>query len=401
MRMRQRRYLQIPFGKFFFAFLFLFLFCLQTIIAGADEIDIIPFVALSEEYNDNLFFSVNDEIDDFITIIGLGLEFVENTERLLAELSGRIDRVIYADNEVLDATNQYYNGNLSYQLTPRLSFLTKADYIKDSRRDSDIEQTGLILSNAGRRRVRFSAGGNYLLTTTTATSLSYLYDDIEYDDPEFVDSQEHSFNFGYNHHLDKFIPSTAARLNFRYAQFDFETSEVDDYSGTIGASWYYSEILRVLFDIGVRYTRNEFEVDTTRETSDDWGGVGYLTFSYQGEITDVNLTFSHDIRPASGRGGTSVNTTVKGYTVRNFTDNLNAFLFASYYRNKADQGQQSPEDINERTFRTRLGLHYAYNEDLAFEAAYQYTLVRDRVDDTTANRNRIYGEIRWQWPLLN
>ena len=166
--MRQRRYLQIPFGKFFFAFLFLFLCCLQTIIAGADEVDIIPFVTLSEEYNDNLFFSVNDEIDDFITIIGLGLEFVENTERLLASLSGRIDRVIYVDNDVLD-----------------------------------------------------------------------------------------------------------------------------------------------------------------------------------------------------------------------------------------DQGQQSPEDINERTFRTRLGLHYAYNEDLAFEVAYQYTFVRDRIDDTTANRNRIYGEIRWRWPLLD
>ena len=77
------------------------------------------------------------------------------------------------------------------------------------------------------------------------------------------------------------------------------------------------------------------------------------------------------------------------------------FLYASYYKNKAYQGQESPEDIDERTFRSLLGLHYSYNEDLTFEAAYQYTFVRDQDDDTTANRNRIYGEIRWQWPLLN
>jgi hypothetical protein len=401
MRMRQRRHLQIPTGKFFFVLLFIFVFCFQATLAGADEFDIIPFVALRQEYNDNLFFSVNDEIDDFITIITLGLEFDKETERILAELTGRIDRVLYAENDVLDATDQYYAGNLSYQITPRFSLLTEAGYSKDSRIDSDIAETGLVLRTAARERIRFVAGGNYFVTETTATSLTYLYDDIEYEDPEFVDSQEHSFNLGYNHQLDKLLPTTMARINLRYTQWDFKNSLVDYYGGTLGGSWDYSEMLRLLFDFGIRYTRTEFAVGPNQETSKDWGGVGYLNFSYRGELTDVYLAISHDIKPASGRGGTTVNTSVAGRIAQNFSDKLSAFLFATYYKNKSKQGQLSAENINERTFRIRSGLYYDFNQDISLEAGYQYTFVKDLLDYSEATRNLVYGEIRWQWPLLN
>ena len=46
------------------------------------EFNLIPSLAVREEYNDNIFFSYSDTIDDFITTVSAGLELTERTEQL-------------------------------------------------------------------------------------------------------------------------------------------------------------------------------------------------------------------------------------------------------------------------------------------------------------------------------
>ncbi|MHA2283552.1 MAG: hypothetical protein ACXAC5_22140, partial [Promethearchaeota archaeon] len=48
-------------------------------IASADGFNLIPSLALREEFNDNIFFSVEDEVDDLITTISAGLDIVEKS----------------------------------------------------------------------------------------------------------------------------------------------------------------------------------------------------------------------------------------------------------------------------------------------------------------------------------
>ena len=64
--------------------------------AKADDFEIIPSVLVREEYNDNIFFTKNDKIDDFITTLAGSLELIERTERVNANLYGRVARFIFS-----------------------------------------------------------------------------------------------------------------------------------------------------------------------------------------------------------------------------------------------------------------------------------------------------------------
>ena len=61
----------------------------------ADDFKLIPSLAVREEYNDNIFGSVSDTVDDFITTISPGLELVERTERLDLGLSAIVSPFFY------------------------------------------------------------------------------------------------------------------------------------------------------------------------------------------------------------------------------------------------------------------------------------------------------------------
>ncbi len=52
------------------------------------DFNLIPSLAVREEYNDNISFSYSDTIDDFITTINAGLELTKRTEQLDLRLAG-------------------------------------------------------------------------------------------------------------------------------------------------------------------------------------------------------------------------------------------------------------------------------------------------------------------------
>ena len=66
------------------------LICVSPDMVSADEFKLIPSIGIREEYNDNIFYSSNDTVDDFITTIRLGLELIERTERLDLNLSATV-----------------------------------------------------------------------------------------------------------------------------------------------------------------------------------------------------------------------------------------------------------------------------------------------------------------------
>ena len=111
----------------------IFFFGLSVERTAADQRELVVSLAANEEYNDNIFFTFDDEIADFITTLSGGLLFRNNTERSNLFLSGSLERLIYSDEKDLDATDQYYSGTFNYRLTERLGAGVEAAYTKDSR----------------------------------------------------------------------------------------------------------------------------------------------------------------------------------------------------------------------------------------------------------------------------
>ena len=135
--------------------------------ASADRRELDLFLGAKEEYNDNIFFSYDDPVDDFITTLSGGLKFLNQTERTDLFLSGIVERLIYSSEKDLNSTDQYYKGRFGYKFTPRLGAKVDAAYSKDSRPDRDVAESGLILSTVPRQIQNYGAAVDYALTEIT------------------------------------------------------------------------------------------------------------------------------------------------------------------------------------------------------------------------------------------
>jgi hypothetical protein len=371
--------------------------------------EVVPRLSVKEEFNSNIFFAGEDEIDDWITTLSPGLDVRKETERLFAGLGGRLDVVRFLDNTDLSATEKYGAGRLRYRLSPRTDLAAGGEYAKDFRPDRDILDTGLVQSAQPRWRRSFNLSGQYRTSETAAETIRYGYQESDYQAQDFADSVVQTLDLGHTWNAGRVLERTLGRLGLGYARGDFETSTLDSYSATLGGSWQASEVLSLVLDLGVRHTRTTFlttlvdasgqTVQSVAETS-DWTGIVEAELQYRGETGRSNLTLAHDIRQASGRGGTTQRSSAVFWLSRRFSDKFEGKFFAGYYRNKSEQAAVSVLPVDEHTVRIQPALQFDFTRDIFLQVAYTLTWVKDNADDTEAAQNIVFGRLQWQWPLL-
>ena len=373
-------------------------------LGGADEFKLVPSIAVTEEYNDNIFFDDHEEIDDWITTISPGLTLINRTERLDLNLFARGDGIIYSQNDDLDNFDQYYTGNLIYRITSRMTVSGNVGYTVDSRSDRDIETTGLVQTTDKRKSYNGGLAGDYVLSEKSAVSLSYAYERNDFDDPESEDDKYHDSNLGFTHDLSEFFPRTVGQINFGYSYYDSSDTTVDTYSGTVGLSWEITEVFNLLVDLGARYSRSEVLVASvdplSKEKDDEWGGVGQVALSYGGEVTSASLSVQKNISPALGENGTTDRTSFSFNIIRRFAERFSASLSGEYFLNKADAGELATEDIDERTISIRPGLSYEIIDDLISELGCMHQLANHPKDTSKSRRNIVFARLAYQYPLF-
>ena len=375
--------------------------------AAADQRELIVSLAASEEYNDNIFFTFDDEVDDFITTLSGGLAFINNTERSNLSLSGRLERLIYADEKDLDATDQYYSGTFNYRLTERLGAGVEAAYTKDSRPDRDVATTGLILSTVPRQIQNYRGSVNYALTEITTSNLFYRYTRRDFEprsaDRSFDDYRAHRAGLGFAHRLDQYLANTTGRLNFGYNRFKYtETNtETEVFYGTAGLLRELTEKWRILIDLGPNYYESKFQVFGDNFTNRGWGVTGLVDLTYTGEYTGTTFTLMHGIEPASGRLGSSQRTSAIIKMFYRFAERGRAGLSAGYYVNKADAGDLTllPVDEDTLNFRPWLRFDIIFNK-LYLEASYTYSRIKDKEVDDTRDRNLVWLKLVFDYPAI-
>jgi len=375
--------------------------------AAADDREIDLFLGAKEEYNDNIFFTSDDTVDDFITTLSGGLKFLNRTERTDLFLSAIVERLLYSDNNDLDATDQYYKGRFGYKFTPRLGVNVDAAYSMDSRPDRDVAATGLILSTVPRQIQNYGGAVDYALTEITASNLYYRYTRQDFEprqfDPDFPDYRAHRAGLGFAHQLDRYVTNATGRLNFGYNRFTYpETNtETKVVIGTVGLAYDVTEKWRLLIDVGPDYYDSSFKVFGRDFTYSGWGGTGTLQVAYTGEVTGSSLTLFHGIEPASGRDGSAQRTSAILDAFYRFAERGRTGLSTGYYINKANSGELALLPLDEHTFRIRPWLRFDIIFDkLYLEASYTYSYVKDRIRDRNTDRNLVWLQLGLDWPIL-
>jgi hypothetical protein len=377
-----------------------------------------PSLAVRGEYNDNIFFTSEDEVDDYILTIRPGIEITERTERLDAKLSGYVAPFFYEDNSDLDEVDQDYRGRIGYQLTPRFSARADAYFIVDNRPDRDLLTTGLVQSIDQRERYHFGAGANYQLSEKAVVDLSYdwNWDDWDEDVLDQEDLTANVVNLRYLHNLSGLLEASTGRLNFGYANYDYDTSETDSFFGGAGLEHMFSEIFALEVDLGVRYVDSEFDVVkqepivpglpffrtvTDQETNSGWGAVGQAIIEYRGEKTRSNFLISRDLAATSGRRGPTDQFRAVFSIYHRPLEKMRLGLTTGYYRNKADEGDFSSQEIDEDTYRIRPSIRWEFYDNFTMEGAYTYTYLDNKVADRTTSQNRIILQVAYGLPLFD
>lgn len=394
--------------------------------ARGDDFSLIPSVGMRQAYHDNIFFDEKDPKNDLVTTLSPALRLIEKTERLGVVISSRLDWILYLDHDDFNATDQYHTAKVTYRLNERTRISSEAGYTKDSRRDRDVEETGLVMGTNTRNRYQCCLSGDYALSEKAGAALSYAYQQDDFDDPESTDYHAHTLNLSLSYDLSRHISQTLAHLNLGYARYEYPSQAVDYYSLSLGASRELSETLSFLFSAGARCTVSEFsstlympvyfseaypdipiependfivsyQTVPYSQKSETWGTVGQMALTYKGERTRGKLALAQDVREASGISGTTERTSLIFDVNRKFSEKFRGDVSARYYLNQSDQ--EGDADIDEQTFRVSIRLRYEFTRKMHLEASHVFTFVADAGDGTDTKRNvvsfRFVSEHPW------
>jgi hypothetical protein len=386
--------------SFIFVSLILLALAVPLGTAAAAEFRLVPSLALKEEYNDNIFYSEADRVDDFITTITPGLELVSRTEKLDLNLLALLNVLRYLDTTELNNIDQNYSGRFRYSLNPKWTVSGGAGYLEDSRPDRDLEITGLVIGPVIRKRQNYMGGVEHIFSEKTKASLSYTYEREDYDNPEFADLKAHNAGLGFIHDLSKYLPNVAARMNLGYSRYEYDIGTIDYYYATIGVNWALDEKWSLLFDGGGSYTFSESGPTGNEQKDEGAGWVGMGSLAYKGEKTTGDLTFSHRKAPAYGSVGVTERTSLSFGINRRFTYEFSGGLSAGYFINKADEGKFSRTAFDQESFYVSPRLRYEFTRDVFLEGSYNFSYTRDKESNTDVRRSLVMLRLYMQYPLF-
>ncbi len=395
--------------------------------AFADDFKFNVSAALQQEYNDNLFLNTGEKKSDFVTTLSPLLSLSEKTERLDLGLSAQLDAVQYRKEHDLNSINHNYSGTGQYRLSEKFALSGNAGYIRDSRSNQEVLSTGFVLNAVRREHQVYGAAASMVFTERTSGTLSYEYDRDTFDNPNFVNSDAHIVNFGIVHDFGKYIPNLQGRTNLGYSVYRTDTSKVQNYTGTVGAGWSFSEKWSLQLDVGPVYTQSEFDTvvgyfdyyyngqyafsvpDISKVNNSGWGLIAQGSISYKDEYAAGSLTFRRDILPASGQTGASERTAFTLDLKYQFTSRWTGAFTSGYILNQADAGQFSALQIDQWTVYANPRIRYSLAEwaraygsadDIALEASYLHTQVAYRTTQTSADQNIFMLRLLMQHTLL-
>ncbi len=419
-------------------FLFVILLQFYPSLVWGNEFRIAPSISFNNTYNSNILISANEIKRDFVTTLSPGVEMVNRTGRLNTDLSVQFDRLDYADNRNLSATNQMYNGKFRYLAMPKLSISAEAGYMRnanptlgtgsgsgitpgtvvpivtwpDSPQSPDSGQSGSGPTPPGNpspgaagpmvavplNRVTSSLSAHIPVTEKAETVLSYNYGRDYYEDRKYHNGISHDIDAGFVYDLGQHLSNVKGRFNTGYSYYYLPDSRNNSIMGTVGLSWDFREVWRIITDGGIRRTWSEVYMTKLvpygssaylavreRLNNDGWGGVGKVSLNYRGEYVNGDLTFNRDLTLASGLNGAAERTALTLSIRHRLMYELYVLLTTGYDAFKSDPSSFSAYIINQQTFFINQGIRYEFSKDRGVEASYSYTRVDGTASDSGAS----------------
>ena len=305
--------------------------------APASPLVVTPSAYLSEQYNDNVFFT-DQHMDDFITSVGTSLSMQYQRPRFTASLSGGTSAQFYAFNTSESSAAKSQSGTLSaaYQASPLLA-LTLSDNVSHygSTRTASVSQTNEAPPPAAEPPVPptqasvflFPSGDVFTNYFTTGASYAFY--------PRWSAAANYSnsvddFTGAGGHNLTNSASGTLGyawspilNLNVSYSYSRLNASQFVDtetHNPSVGMSYRYDPTLSLYGSVGYYVNRpvgGSSDSMGSDSISTSSGATFNLGLSKQFARSSASLGASQGVTPSPGFGGTSLTRTAfLSYVVR-------------------------------------------------------------------------------------
>ncbi len=380
-------------------------------LTTAQEITVAPYLTISGEYNDNVFFSRQDEDDDYIFNFAPALKLAYKTELLDLESFASIQFKEYVDESDLSRDDQYFNflgtGWLTARTRLRGRFYYLRDFTIESRiisfdetmpepTDDELDQSvdpGIERFFSERQRYYGLGSLSHRLTELSELEFRYHYLKTDYDFEGNTDYDVNEISMIFKRRLEGQKDKIGAKVS--YSQNSSDVSDSDSYIFSVLWDHRFTETMSLFTNIGIRYTDQDFK--SRVEKSDNWNGIADVRLKRKGETNLAYIGFRQSLRTASN--GRSVNVSrLYWESEQKILERLFFNLDGNFYVTREDSDSEFDEDS--LFFDITPSLRYLLTEKHSLRIAYSYTYDRDKSleGDDDSHRNRVWIVFELRFP---
>ena len=340
-------------------------------------------LSLSEEYNDNIYLSHTDRIDDFITYIkpGIGLSIKSVTSELKLSYSPTFS--YYKSNEDLNETSHSFMANGNFTLSNRLSLTLMDNFVKSSE-ISDIiaiPDVGPITKRSELTYNIVSGNISYRLSENLTYRLGAFYFYTDYKEPGFTEVKAYSGNMGLDYRLSE---NTTLSANAAYTKYDYRPeSDATEQAYTLGVSYKLTPTFTIGLTGGATITKIE---DTGKS---DTGFIGGVTLTKKFEKGQAVLSYMQSVIAGTQTGVPTRDQTVSLSLARTLTNKWAASLSASYSKYKSIE--TNDVDTDDTLFTAGLTYNFTPWGNLKPNLTLSYSYLNS--DDKITNTGDYYNNI--------
>lgn len=368
--------------------------------AAADQYTLIPYGSLSEQYNDNVFFTKNPT-EEYITSISIGLRLAHAGPRVSAALTAGNTAQIYArdtnDDDGLAA--QFATVGATYALTPRLS-LTAADAFNRVNRARALgsplpagspsdpppptdpgSQAGLLLPRGSSLSNSVTLQAQYLFTQRLSGSVDYTNQFSNFTDPGATNMVNRAgIGLGY-----ALAPAWTGTASYSFQRLDFsDAPDATTNNPALGVQWQIDPSWAAGGSLGVfvNETVGGGESAVPRRV----GPTFQLYVNGAFERWNLDAGAGQQVTTSGGVAGLSVTPNVYLGASYQVLRNLTAYgNFVYSHFDTAETKYDSLQPI--------LGLSWTINRYLAAGLSYAYRYTSNGVTTATLEAGSIDGNV--------
>ncbi len=360
-------------------------------------------------FNDN--FSLETRSDDadseWQSNSSLSLNVGGRTPNLEVQLNSVLDYAYFPETSSLNSFDQAFNLNTTYQLE-RATLGLGADFVRDTTRTSDQEDTGLLIDE-NKRRELYRVGPNwaYQLSPLDSVNMYGDYTSVTRGTKELDSYSQFSGGFGWTRQL-----TARTQIQARFSGFHFNTGARGDRSTTllgfeIGGTHDFSERLQASFFGGPRYAWLDGTVrfgpqGMRQRVSDNDVSAGYLlnaNVRYQaGERTALRAEASRDVTPSSTTGIIRQTTSFGLFFDHQLLEKVATDISARY---SIQENVAGPRDLRRDYANVSPGVRWRISEDLSLRCSYRFRWQKYDESGETANSNAVFATLTYELPRLS